>query len=55
MGYIYKITNKINSKAYIGQTRFVAEIKGWVMAEGYEVYIKPQCYAACAIANMLTK
>lgn len=27
MGYIYKITNKINNKAYIGQTRFTIEIR----------------------------
>ena len=40
----------------VGKTKdLIAEIKGWVMAEGYEVYIKPECYAACAIANMLTK
>lgn len=40
----------------VGKTKdLIAEIKGWVMSEGYEVYIKPECYAACAIANMLTK
>lgn len=40
----------------VGKTKdLIAEIKGWVMSEGYEVYIKPKCYAACAIANMLTK
>ena len=40
----------------VGKTKdLIAEIKGWVVGEGYEVYIKPECYAACAIANMLTK
>lgn len=39
-----------------GKTKeLIAEIKGWVIGEGYEIYIKPECYAACAIANMLTK
>jgi len=39
-----------------GKTKeLINEIKGWVISEGYEVFIKPQCYAACAIANMISK
>lgn len=33
----------------------INEIKGWVISEGYEIFIKPQCYAASAIANMISK
>jgi predicted RNase H-related nuclease YkuK (DUF458 family) len=40
----------------VGKTKdLIAEIKGWVNAEGYEVYIKPQCYAASGIANAISK
>jgi len=39
-----------------GKTKdLINEIKGWVMSEGYQVYIKPEAYAASAIANMITK
>lgn len=40
----------------VGKSKeLIGEITGWVVAEGYEVYIKPECYAASAIANMLSK
>ena len=40
----------------VGKTKeLITEIKGWVISEGYEVFIKPECYAASAIANMITK
>jgi len=35
--------------------KLINEIKGWVISEGYEIFIKPECYAAAAIANMLSK
>ncbi len=39
-----------------GKTKeLIAEIKGWVNAEGYEAFIKPEAYAACAIANVISK
>lgn len=27
IGYIYKITNKVNNKVYIGQTRYTVEFR----------------------------
>lgn len=39
-----------------GKTKeLIAEIKGWVNAEGYAAFIKPESYAACAIANVISK
>ena len=40
----------------VGKTnQLIAEIKGWVVGQGYEVHIKPESYAASAVANRLTK
>jgi len=40
----------------VGKTKeLIAEIKGWVNSEGYTAYIKPEAYAACAIANLISK